>query len=94
MGAAPERLIVEDQSHTTMENFRNSMALMEPPSRGKALVVITSEFHQRRAAYIANKLGLNTVPVSARTDQWFYRVNYTLREVFAFVKAAVQGRAD
>ena len=56
--------------------------------------MITSEFHLRRAMYIGKTLELDTCPVAARTDQWFYRVNYTLREVFAFVKAAVQGSVD
>ena len=94
MGADPKRLVREDQSHTTRENFINSMALMHRQGPKKPVAVITSEFHQRRARYIADGLGLETCAVSARTDQWFYRVNYTLREVFAFVKAAVQGRED
>ena len=88
MGADESRLLMEDQSHTTRENLLNSYAIIE--SMGgtkKPIALITSEFHQRRADYIAGSLELNTCPVSAHTDRWFYRVNYTLREVFAFVKA-------
>jgi vancomycin permeability regulator SanA len=91
MGADTSRLILEPESHTTRENLINSMKLIE--DRGgteNKITIITSEFHQRRAAYIAASLDLETCPVSAHTDQWFYRVNYTLREVFAFVKAAFQ----
>lgn len=91
MGADPERLILEDQSHTTRENLMNSMEIIRQSGGTKhEIALITSEFHQRRAAYIADSLDIETCAVSAHTDRWFYRVNYTLREVFAFVKAAFQ----
>lgn len=92
MGADPQRLLQEDKSVNTRENLLNSVEIME--ARGGTempITLITSEFHQRRADYIASTLDIDTCPVSARTDLWFYRVNYTLREVFAFVKAALQG---
>ena len=91
MGAEESRLILEGESFTTRENLVNSMAIIEARGGTKApIALITSEFHQRRAAYIADGLEISTCAVSAHTDQWFYRVNYTLREVFAFVKAAFQ----
>lgn len=90
MGADPSRLLMEENSFDTRDNLMFSLDIIE--SRGgteKAVAVITSEFHQRRAAYIGDTLGIKTCAVPAHTDQWFYRVNYTLREVFAFVKAAL-----
>lgn len=90
MGADPSRLLMEEGSFDTRDNLMFSWDIIE--SRGgteKAVAVITSEFHQRRAAYIGDTLGIKTCAVPAHTDQWFYRVNYTLREVFAFVKAAL-----
>lgn len=90
MGADPERLLLEENSFDTRDNLMFSWDIIE--SRGgteKAVAVITSEFHERRAAYIGRTLGIETCAVPAHTDQWFYRVNYTLREVFAFVKAAL-----
>ena len=91
MGADPSRLIQEDRSHTTRENLINSMEIISEQGGTKHKIsLITSEFHQRRAAYIADSLDIDTCAVSAHTDRWFYRVNYTLREVFAFVKAAIQ----
>lgn len=95
MGAEKDRLLMEEESHTTRENLMNSRRIIQ--ARGgteRPVTIITSEFHQRRAAFIGNSLDLDTCPVSGRTDQWFYRVNYTLREVFAFVKAAFQSSAD
>lgn len=95
MGADETRLILEGESHTTRENLINSQEIIV--SRGgteNPITLITSEFHQRRAAYIADSLDIDTCAVSGHTDQWFYRVNYTLREVFAFVKAAFQSSMD
>lgn len=91
MGADPERLLLEENSFNTRDNLTLSNAIIE--GRGgtdKPIALITSEFHQRRANFIAELLGLDTCPVASHTDQWFYRVNYTLREVFAFVKAYLQ----
>lgn len=95
MGAEESRLLLEEESATTRENILNSMAIIQ--ARGgtdRPIALVTSEFHQRRGAYIASSLGLDTCAVSGHTDQWFYRVNYTLREVFAFVKAAFQSGMD
>ena len=93
LGADPERLILETESQDTMENLRNSAELLGLAPDGPATVaIITSEFHQRRAAYLAEKLGLRSVPVASHTDQWFYRVNYTLREAFAMIKDALLRR--
>ncbi len=95
MGADRERLLLEPESSTTRENLRNSFAIIE--ARGgtdRPVALITSEFHQRRAAFIADSVEMDTCPVSGHTDRWFYRVNYTLREVFAFVKAFFQSGAD
>ena len=95
MGAPAERLLLEDQSATTRENLINSWKIIQAKGgTSHAVAIVTSEFHQRRAAYIADTLGIESCPVSGSTDQWFYRVNYTLREVFAFVKAVAQGEMD
>ena len=91
MGADPERLLLEEESFNTRDNLTYSRAIID--ARGgtdQPITLITSEFHQRRADFIADSLNMDTCPVSAHTDQWFYRVNYTLREVFAFVKAYIQ----
>lgn len=91
MGADPERLLLEENSFDTRDNLTLSNAIIEAQGgTDKPIALITSEFHQRRANFIAKLLGLDTCSVSSHTDQWFYRVNYTLREVFAFVKAYLQ----
>jgi uncharacterized SAM-binding protein YcdF (DUF218 family) len=91
-GVDPSRLLLEPESSNTWENLQFSRAILEAQGgTEQPVAVISSEFHLPRARYIAARQGLETCPVAARTDQWFYRVNYTLRESFAFVKAACMG---
>ena len=40
-----------------------------------------------RAKYIAGKLGMTPYGLTSDTWPWILKVNYQLREVFAFVKA-------
>ena len=95
MGMDEARLLMEPNSQTTRENLSYSLEIIrERGGTDRPVALITSEFHLRRAIYIGKTLGIDACPVAARTDQWFYRINYTLREVFAFVKAAVQGNLD
>ena len=95
MGADESRLLKETKSETTRENLRNSLKIIDDfGGTDMPVALITSEFHLRRAMYIGKTLYADVCPVAARTDQWFYRVNYTLREVFAFVKAVLQGHVD
>ena len=89
-GANPERLLLEDQAADTRENLLRSKELMEELGREtETVAVITSEYHQGRAAFLAGKLGQRTVPVSCKTpmpDHLFAAV----RESYAFLKAVVE----
>ena len=87
-GADMDRVIQEDQASDTRENLRNSAEIAE--SMGLDAdhpTIITSEFHLCRAKYIAKTLGLEPSGLSSPTTPVLLRLNYQLREVFAFVKA-------
>lgn len=88
-----ERVYLEDQAHNTRENLQYSTEIAESLGiDAKKVVIITSEFHMRRAKYIAGTLGIEAVGVSSQTTPGILAFHYTLREVFAFVKAwAVAG---
>lgn len=63
-GADPERLIVEPDARTTLENLTRSFAIAE--ARGfRRLAVLTDAFHLTRAAALARLLGRDVVPVAA-----------------------------
>lgn len=89
-GADENRILLEEKASNTRENLLYSADVAkENGLASDRVTVITSEFHQCRAAYIAHTLGLQSDFLSARTEDVFMRVNYDLREVFSFVKAFV-----
>ena len=69
-GVEIERIILEDKSTTTQENFRNAMEIIEKMSDEKLKVaMLSSEFHLLRAGLLAKKCGLEvtTLPARSRT---------------------------
>lgn len=92
-GIEPERLILEERSTNTAENFRFSGELLR--ERGidpetAVIAVVTNDFHLARAGWIAQKQDYHsTVGVPAVLPWWWLNVNYYLREPFAMVKALI-----
>ena len=87
-GADASRIIEEDKASNTRENLLFSAELAK--ERGidtGSVLIITSDFHMPRAKYIAGKLGMTPYGLTSDTWPWILKVNYTLREVFAFAKA-------
>ena len=87
-GVAPERIISEESSSTTRENLLNAAAIAEPlgiPT--DSVLIVTSDFHLCRAGYIARSLRMEPSGLVSTTRPWILKINYDLREVFAFVKA-------
>lgn len=87
-GIAPERIVREEQASDTRENLIFSAELAQ--ARGVdtgSVLIITSDFHMARAKYIARTLGMTPYGLTSATAPWVLKVNYELREVFAFVKA-------
>ena len=87
-GIAPERIVREEQASDTRENLIFSAELAQ--ARGVdtgSVLIITSDFHMARAKYIARTLGMTPYGLTSATVPWVLKVNYELREVFAFVKA-------
>lgn len=85
---APERIVEEPLASDTRENLQFSAALAEELGMDtKKVLIITSDFHQLRAKYIARSLGMEPYGLSSKTAPWILKINFELREVFAFVKA-------
>ena len=83
------RLLLEERSTNTAENFRFSKALLEERGldTGRATIaVVTNDFHCFRAHMIARRQGLKTIDVPAELPWWWLTANYYLREAFAVVK--------
>ncbi|HHY27687.1 MAG TPA: YdcF family protein [Desulfitobacterium dehalogenans] len=88
-GIAPERILKETRSTSTMENFRFSRFVLDQVEGfdpAEPVLVITSDFHMFRSKILAGRIGLNPVGVPCPTP-WYIRPNAYLREYFAVVKS-------
>lgn len=87
-GIAPERIVQEARASNTRENllFSAELAAARGVDTGRVLI-ITSDYHMARAKYIARSLEMEPYGLTSDTWPWVLKVNYQLREVFAFVKA-------
>lgn len=86
------RLLLEERSTNTAENFRFSKELLEErglDTETAVIAVVTNDFHCFRAHMIARKQGLRTIDVPAELPWWWLTANYYLREAFAVVKTAL-----
>ena len=92
-GIPSERLLLEEKSTDTMENLYFSMKLAEENRiHPKQICIVTSEFHCARASFLARRLGISARCFPSDTGLWYYRINYYLRELPAFLKAAVHSK--
>ena len=83
MGIDPERIWMEDQATSTVENFQFSLALIEEKVgyRPRILGVLSSEFHLLRARMFAEEAGVTPIAIPANTSDARTLVRYLLREV-------------
>lgn len=84
-GIEAERIWLEDQSTSTRENLRFSLALIEEKTgqRPSQAAVLSNEFHLFRANLFAAEQELDMVGVPAETPRFTLLVNYFLREIVA-----------
>lgn len=82
-GIAEERIILEDQSTTTYENFKFSRLKLGEDI--KEIVVVTNDFHLYRSMVIARRQGFDPYPLAAETPL-VVRGKLWLREYVAILK--------
>lgn len=85
-GIAPERILKETASTSTLENLRFSFEKLrslgvQPESA--EIAVVSSEYHLYRAQYLARTLGVQAHGVAAHTSYPVLKINYFIREAFA-----------
>lgn len=92
-GVSPERIIKEDKSRTTVENFKLSADLLrEKLGTDYTAVIITNVFHIYRSEKYAKASGMAVKHIGAETDKryilWIY-----IREVAMLVQMLfIKGR--
>ncbi|GAB2447172.1 YdcF family protein [Cupriavidus yeoncheonensis] len=90
-GVAADRLIREGRSTSTEENLLFSRSLLEARHVDAAgpIVLVTSDFHVRRAVGIARKAGFSEVFGVGASTPLYLRFNAWLREYFASISSWV-----
>ena len=81
-GVPRDRILLEDQSTTTLENLTFSGKIMRDARPDYRCLVVTNNFHVLRAALLASKAKVNGQVIGAPTA-WYFWPNATLREFVA-----------
>ena len=86
-GIDERRIIKEDKSTSTMENFKFSKEiLMDMGITCDSITVVTNDFHMFRSKLLAKRNGFNAYALASKTPD-FVLPNCYIREYFAFVKS-------
>lgn len=81
-GIPDEKIIEEDQSTSTYENFKFSLQYIEPQDK---VMIITNSFHLSRSKLIAKRLNIQAYGYAAPSHLPTL-INFYLREFFAYIK--------
>lgn len=89
-GIDASRITEENTSTTTQENLANSLKIIQQKSFSKNIAIVTDEYHQFRAGFIAGRTGLTPYSVCAHTPWFIFSACYA-RELLALTKVLIFG---
>ena len=82
-GIDPSRIIMEDKSTSTMENLRNSLALiLEDGGQADDIAIVSSPYHLYRAKTMAKGIGIDAAGVSCVFGYPIFTLGMFIREAF------------
>jgi uncharacterized SAM-binding protein YcdF (DUF218 family) len=88
-GIKEERIIKEDKSTSTMENFKNTKEIvLKDNSENIRILIVTNDFHMFRAKLLARRNGFIPYGLPSSTP-WSILPNCYIREYFAVLKSLV-----
>lgn len=92
-GISAERILVENNSENTKENFRFSKEVIEEDS-GKSIAdinvkIVTTDFHAFRSRMLAERNGYEKITNYSSHTVWYLIPISYLREAFALVKSVI-----
>lgn len=91
-GIAEERILTEEASKSTLENFSFSKELLNTSCPADASVAfVTTDFHVFRASRVAKQAGLSAMGIAA-PDVWYIRINNFLRECVGICLYGLRGQ--
>ena len=95
-GVPEEQLLLEDQSHNTIQNFRYTAQLLEARGYdldGTEVLVVSNGFHLTRARMLAERAGFGDIStLAAPSSHLPSRLKMYIREPLALVKSFVFDR--
>ncbi|MEK9154067.1 MAG: YdcF family protein [Patescibacteria group bacterium] len=83
-GVPSDAIHIEEVSHTTVQNLRESARIMQTHGYQSALLV-SHDFHMMRAKRMAHDLGINAHPSPVATANDAQQLKYGTREVWTYV---------
>lgn len=89
LGLSENRIILEDQSYSTLQNLQNSGKLIEQEGKtigSSSIVIVSSSFHLYRARYIAEQIGFRNISCLGSHGLRILDPQYYTREFFACIK--------
>lgn len=94
-GIEKERLLLEDESTSTLENLQFSAEVIEMDGNISAFEskvgILSNNFHVYRALRLGEKMGYEDFyGIAARSD-WHLQIHYLVREFFALIKEKMMG---
>ncbi|MGL4790294.1 MAG: YdcF family protein, partial [Anaerotignaceae bacterium] len=91
-GIDADRIIEEDKSTRTVENFQFSKEILDGIFQEEySVVYVTNGFHIFRSSLLAKQMGLNGSGLSA-DDVWYLELAHYIREYFSILKYFVIDR--
>ena len=92
-GIESDRILIENASDSTRENFEFAKKLMEEKGykKGDEIIIVSSSFHLYRAGKIANAAGFDNVSFLGVQGKIFLLPQYYFREYAALVFESLNG---
>ncbi len=93
-GVKENRIVMEDKSHNTYENFSFSKKILDAHfqmySKNYSTIIVTNDFHVFRAKFLAKQVGFSDLSAIAAPSNPKYLVpNFYMREYFALIKSLI-----
>lgn len=90
-GIQEERIIKEEKSTSTMENFKYTKEILNHKSEELRVLIVTNDFHMFRSKLLARRNGFISYGMPSKTPRSIL-LNCYVREYFAVVKSLVLDR--
>ena len=84
-GIDSARILLEDGSYSTQQNFGNALKIIRARSLSTELAVVTDDYHEYRACSIARGMGASPYAVAAQTPDYIFSACWA-REVLALTR--------